>query len=183
MPEAMDWRTRRPGSSRLRAGGSKRRCGQKHSAMDGNQEEGPAPGAAAENMSAEKATCDQHQEQVDEVEIAHGLQGSDADERGGSQKDHGQRQMETCRTGGEPARSGPASVAALRRHSAKQSRKPPEGQSPQPLVPGPLVKEVVGAGVQRTAPGRRGSLEDPTRAGGRLPAMARGASDAIVKRT
>ena len=60
-----------------------------HSGVDEDEEAGPADGAGLEKVFAKEASADQDHEDIDQLKIAHGLQGSDPDETRRCENDHG----------------------------------------------------------------------------------------------
>ena len=72
-----------------------RRAGQElaldveHGAVDDEQEKGPSTNAVFKKIAAEVTAADESQEDVDEVEVAHGFEGAECDEGLRSQQNHG----------------------------------------------------------------------------------------------
>ena len=51
-----------------------------HGPVDGQQKQSPAPDAGLQHKFAQKATADEHQEKINQMQEAHGLQGQEPDQ-------------------------------------------------------------------------------------------------------
>ena len=91
-------------------------------------------------------------EDVDQVQVAHGLHGRETNERRGEQHDAGGCELEGRKEGGasgEPRHHGAIRPAGVASHEPENEDR---RDGAQPLVPGPAADEVVVARIERLLP-------------------------------
>ena len=79
----------------MRAAIHERPLRQKHAAIEHDQESSPAPGSILQNKFSQQSAGNECHENVDQLQIAHGLQRSEPLERSGCENHHGDRLLKT----------------------------------------------------------------------------------------
>ena len=124
----------------------------KHGAVSEGEERGPSEGARPEKVLTEKASGDEDHEEIDQLKIAHGLQGSDPDETRRCENDHGCDLMDhSIREDGE-GEAGKLWVLVLESEPPHGAEEDKRSDGAQPFVPGPSIEEVIAAGFESAAP-------------------------------
>ena len=132
-----------------------------HGSVDDEEEENPANDAGFEDIATEVSTGNESEEDVDDLEVAHGLEGAEGDERLRAEQDHCDGLMKDAvdqDSGGELREH---QIAAFAGDAGDEPEKGQGGNGSEPLVPGPLVEAEPMAAVESFKPGGRRRLEDP----------------------
>ena len=114
-----------------------------------------------QEVLANQAAAKQRHEDVNQVQIAHGLHRGETNQRRRQQDDAGDGKLEGGKQGrgaGEPRHRRPIRATGIPRHSPENEDRRDDAK---PFIPGPAADEVVVTGVERLSPGCRRALEDP----------------------
>ena len=116
-----------------------------------------------QQILADQAARHQGQEEVNQVQVAHGLQWREPDQGRKSKHDHGNDLLKDSVREDSHRKAGQYCLAAFLRHAPQQPEQQQGSQRAQPLVPLPFVEVVVGPRVQRLLQaGLAGSKTQPS---------------------
>lgn len=132
-----------------------------HAGVDEDEEDDPAPDSGFEEVLADERAADQGHHDVDEVQVPHGLEGNEADERVRAGDDHGDELLEDAKGEDAPGELGEGFIAAFLCPAGEEPEEDEWGDCAEPLVPLPAIEEEVGAGLDGLAPGFGGAFKDP----------------------
>src|SRR5580692_2005045 len=117
-----------------------------HAGGQGKKHDNPADGVGAEELLTENAAAQQRHEDVDKMQVTHGLHGQDANERRHEHDDGGDDELEDGKDGRYDGEAGHDGTSLVLRVVGYQPEDEDGSDCAEQFVPGPLAEEVIAAG-------------------------------------
>jgi hypothetical protein len=115
----------------------KRALSDEHAEGEGQKEREPTPDARAQQLFSDQAAAEERHEDVDQVQVAHGLHRGETNKGRGEQHDAGGQELESCKNGGACGQFRHDGTVGAAGVAGDEPEDEDGGDGAEPLVPGP----------------------------------------------